>query len=100
VGNLGACARKTNLDIDINIVIISNKIISSFDLNNTDPFIKELEKRLNQDNSPYRRVKFLSEANLIQYFERRLKLTNDATLSELINKYKESKKQGKQQALF
>ena len=100
LGNVGAFARSSDLDIDISFIIISDKIIKKFFENKQDEFIIELENRLNQNNSPYRRMSFISESHLIWYFENRVKLTKDALLDDLIKKYKLSKKETIQQNLF
>jgi hypothetical protein len=100
LGSLGAHPRYKDLNIDISLIIISNKIIESLDTGNTDPFIIELEERLNRNNSAYRRMKFISENHLIWNIENRIKLTSDDVLEELIKKYKESRKQQVQQNLF
>jgi hypothetical protein len=70
--------------------------IESLELNGTDPFITEPEERLNQNGSPYRRMKFLSENHLIWNIENRVEITDDGILKNLILKYKESIKQKNQ----
>jgi hypothetical protein len=92
VGNLGAFARNNNLDKDISVLVISNKIIDDFYENITCDFIADLEGKLNQNNSPYRRIKFISEDHLIWYLENRAKITNSDQLSKLIKSYKDSRK--------
>ncbi len=96
LGNLGAFARNKDLDKDIDVVIISNKIIENVE----DNFIVDLENRLNQNSSPYRRLKFISENHLIWYLENRAKNTNDDLLEKWVSKYKSSKKLNEQQRLF
>jgi hypothetical protein len=100
LGNLGAHPRSKDLDIDISTIIISNKIMELLDTNYISPFIIDLEEKLNQNNSAYRRMKIISENHLIWYIERRIKLTKDDILNSLIVKYKESKKQKNTQSLF
>ncbi len=92
LGNLGAFARREDLDKDVSIIVISNRIIDRFYDGEKNPFIKELETKLNQNNSPYRRIKFISEDQLIWYLENRAKITNSNQLKDLIKDYKESKK--------
>ncbi|QIK56080.1 hypothetical protein G7051_17620 [Dysgonomonas sp. HDW5B] len=92
LGNLGAFARNKDLDKDISVLIISNKIIDEFHEGIIDPFIEDLESKLNQNNSPYRRVKLLSEDQLIWYLENRAKTTTSKQLTEIIKLYKDSKK--------
>jgi hypothetical protein len=100
LGNLGAYARDYDFDKDISLVIISNDIIENYNNGSSHPFIPELEKKLNQNSSPYRRMKFISEDQLIWYIENRIKQTNDEQLAELIKKYKDSKKEVRMDSLF
>ncbi|MDR1182684.1 MAG: hypothetical protein LBL13_11960 [Bacteroidales bacterium] len=99
-GNLGGHPRNENLNEEIDYVILSNAILDAFDLNNLDVFFVELEDKLNRNNSPYRKIKFISEEQLIQYFENRIKLTGDEASNALLAKYKESKKANIPQTLF
>ncbi|MEA4967713.1 MAG: hypothetical protein VB048_06315 [Bacteroidaceae bacterium] len=100
LGNLGAYVREKDFDKDIEVVVISNHIIESVYSESHLKFISEFEDRLNQNNSPYRRVKFISENHLIWYLENRIKNTNDDLLDELVKKYKKSCKGEIQQNLF
>ena len=61
LGNLGAYARNKDFGIDISIVIIGNRIIENPESQLFIDFATDLEAKLNQNNSPYRRVKLLSE---------------------------------------
>jgi len=100
LGNIGSSARSKDLNIDISYIIISNKILDYlFDCKYVE-FIADLESKMNQDSSPYRRMKYISETHLISYFENRIKLTNDEILKDLIKKYKQSQKKDVQQSLF
>lgn len=94
LGNLGAFARNEDLNKDIDIVIISNSIINQFEVEPLlpDPFITELENKLNQNNSPYRRIKILSEDHLIWYLENRIKTSNDEVTKKYLDLYKQSRK--------
>jgi len=100
LGNLGAFARNKNFDIDISIIIISNKIIEETDSNIYFDFATKLESKLNQNNSPYRKLKLISENQLIWYMDNRANNTNDELLMELIKKYKSSKVKPEQKNLF
>lgn len=100
LGNLGAFARNKDLDIDISIIIISNKIIENPNTDLYYEFITDLESKLNQNNSPYRRIKLLSENQLIWYIENRINNTNDELLENLIKKYKSLKTKSLQPNLF
>ena len=100
LGNIGAFARNKDLDIDISIIIISNRIIENPDTELYYEFITDLESKLNQNNSPYRRIKLLSENQLIWYIENRINNTQDELLENLIKKYKSSKTKSLQPNLF
>jgi hypothetical protein len=100
LGNLGAFARNKDLDIDISIIIISNKIIENPNTELYYEFITDLESKLNQNNSPYRRIKLLSENQLMWYIENRITNTKDELLENLIKKYKSSKTKSLQSNLF
>ena len=100
LGNLGAFTRNKDLDIDISIIIISNKIIENPNTDLYYEFITDLESKFNQNNSPYRRIKLLSENQLIWYFENRINTTKDELLENLIKKYKSSKTKSLQPKLF
>lgn len=100
LGNLGAYARNKDFGIDISIVIIGNRIIENPESQLYIDFATDLEAKLNQNNSPYRRVKLLSENQLIWYIENRVNNTKDELLDELIKKYKKSKTNSVQTDLF
>lgn len=99
IGNLGAFARSSDFEKDISVVVISNKIIDNFFDGTHHPFIEELENKLNQNNSPYRRIKFISEDQLVWYLENRAKISSSTQMDDMIKKYKESKK-NKGETLF
>lgn len=100
LGNLGAYVRDKDLGIDISIIIIGNKIIENTESELYFDFVTDLELKFNQNNSPYRKVKLLSENQLTWYVENRIKNTNDDLLDELIKKYKKSKTKPSQTNLF
>ncbi len=100
LGNIGAFARVKDMDKDIDIVIIGNEIIQDANSELYKDFVNEFEPLLNQNNSPYRRVKFITENHLIWYLERRYKENDDKQLEGLVQKYKKSKKEQKQLGLF
>ena len=99
LGNIGAFARAKNLDIDVSYIIISNQLVERFSRENYVDFFANLEDKLNQNNSAYRRIKLLSEEHLIWYFENRIVTNKDEQLKDLIDKYKQSRK-NKLQELF
>ena len=100
LGNVGAFARNKELESDINCIIVSNIIINNPDSELYFSFVNEFQEKLNQNNSPYRRIKIYSEDQLIWYIENRAKTTNDSQLSDLIKRYKGSLKLHTQQQLF
>lgn len=100
LGNVGAFARNKNLDNDINCIIISNEIITNSNSDLFSLFKSDFENKLNQNNSPYRRIKLFSENHLIWYMENRAKLSNDQNLISLIKRYKSSMTPLKQPTLF
>ena len=99
-GNVGAHPRSKDLGKDVSFIIISDKYIDLFESGTHVEFIADLENRLNQNNSPYRRMKFISEEQIVWYFEKRAKANKDKLLDDLIKKYKSSKKESFQQSLF
>jgi len=100
LGNVGAFARNKELEGDIHCIIVSNIIMNNPDSELYISFVSELQEKLNQNNSPFRRIKIFSEDQLIWYMENRAKITNDSQLSDLIKRYKSSIKQPTQQQLF
>ncbi|MDR1653390.1 MAG: hypothetical protein LBS01_07070 [Prevotellaceae bacterium] len=101
LGNIGATARDTDLDVDISYIVISNKLLEDFrkkDLQ-TD-FFTDLSQRLNTASSSYRRMKFLSENHLFLHLVNHGNRNNDPELKLLLNKYKESRKDPAQRDLF
>ena len=100
LGNLGANARAKDFDKDIDVMIISNNIMNNMYSDLAYNFRMNLEDKLNQNNSPYRRLKFISEEHLINYILRRANSSDDDYSQELIDKYKKSVKTNKQGTLF
>lgn len=100
LGNLGAYARSKDIDKDVEIVIISNQIADNLNADIFSQFTNDFEELLNQNNSPYRRLKFLSEKQLIWYLERRAQNTNDEDITRFIRKYKNSEKENGDNRLF
>jgi hypothetical protein len=100
LGNLGAYPRSNDLGSDVSYIIISNKIIASFTAGVPVDFISDLENRLNQNNSPWRRIRILTENHIVWYLEYRAKTRNDEQLEDLLKKYKLSIKESVQQELF
>jgi hypothetical protein len=100
LGNLGAYPQTNDLDSDIHCIIISNNIMDNPDSQLYRDFVSDMEARLNQNNSPYRRIRFITENHLIWYLENRIKLKNDDQLDDLLKKYRQSRKENTQQELF
>lgn len=100
LGNLGAFARQTELDKEIDFIIVSNFIMENPETLLSQTFRKNYQDKLNQDSSPFRRVKIITENHLIWYLENRAKITEDNNLLELIKRYKLGNKTPKQHDLF
>lgn len=100
LGNLGAFARQVDLNNEIEYIIVSNFIMENPDSIISQSFRKDYQEKLNQNSSPFRRIKIITEDHLIWYVENRAKLTDDSNLSELIKRYKSANKIPKQQELF
>lgn len=71
IGNVGGYARNLDFDKDIDVIIFSDKIISDLRKNIKCSFIEHLEDFLNQKNTPYRKLRFISETNLLDYLNMR-----------------------------
>lgn len=100
LGNLGAFARNKNLNNEIQFIIVSNQILNNPDSTLAISFRNDFQEKLNQNNSPFRRIKLISEDHLIWYVENRAKITEDKNLDELIKRYKSGNKTPTQQQLF
>lgn len=100
LGNLGAFARKIDLNNEIGYVVVSNFIMEDPDSIMSQSFRKDYQDKLNQNSSPFRRIKIITEDQLIWYIENRAKITDDRDTSELIKRYKSANKTPKQQELF
>lgn len=100
LGNLGAFARKSELDNEIDYIIVSNQIIENTNSLMSVSFRKDYQDKLNQNSSPFRRIKIITEDQLIWYIENRSKITNDKEINDLIKRYKSSNNIVKQQELF
>jgi hypothetical protein len=100
LGNLGAFARKIDLNNEIGYIIVSNFIMDNPDSSMSQSFRKDYQEKLNQNSSPFRRIKIITEDHLIWYIENRAKITEDSDLNNLIKRYKSANKITKQQELF
>lgn len=99
LGNMGAYPRNKEIDKDVNYVIIGNRVLVDSENSLYENFANEFEGLLNQNNSPYRKLYFLTEDQLILKIENRANNVNDNDLKVMIKKYKESTKNN-QSSLF
>lgn len=90
LGNIGAYARNRDIDSDISYVVIGNKILKDTNGDLYKSFVNKFESLLNQNNSPYRKVYFITEDQLIWKIESRAANTSDSDLRMFIKKYRES----------
>lgn len=126
LGNVGGYARTTNFEKDINVVVFSDFLMDRYKNGEKDEFFQMLEDLINGSSTPYRKLRFTTEALVIDLLNNRatgqLKQnkkdyqdeTNSAELKEkiakgierdelmlsMIKKYKDSTKQPQQQSLF
>lgn len=91
LGNMGAYARRNNLDNEVSIVIVANKILTEPYEEVYNAFVEQFTDLFNQKNTPFLRLIFLSEENLISFIMNRANNLNDDALKEFIKKYKASK---------
>lgn len=71
LGNIGGYARTTDFDKDIDVVIISDKMLDNFKRGIKDGFIQMLEDKINGSNTPYRKLKFTTENLLLETLKTR-----------------------------
>lgn len=87
LGNIGAHPNQKVMEPDIEFIIVSDKIINYPNSELCRSFIEDYEKKINQTNSSYSRVKIITETELIKYLTARAKKFNDEILLELIKRY-------------
>lgn len=87
LGNIGAHSNRTIMEPDIEYIVIADKIINNPRSELCLSFINDYENKINQTNSPYQRVKIISEYDLIKYLKNRANKYDDAVLLELVNQY-------------
>lgn len=90
LGNMGAYARRSNLDNEVSIVIVANTILTEPYEEVYYTFVEQFTDLFNQKNTPFLRLIFMSEDNLISRIMNRANNFNDDTLKEFIKKYKAS----------
>lgn len=91
LGNMGAYSRRSNLDNEVSIVVISDIILSKPYGQEYSHFVDQFSDLFNQNNTPFLRLIFMSEENLISRIMNRANNFNDDDLKEFIKKYKNSK---------
>lgn len=91
LGNMGAYARDNNLTNEVSIVIVSEQILSDPFSNCYSEFIKQFEVLLNRKNTPFLRLIFMSENDLLNRIQKRGENFSDDHLKEFVRKYKASK---------
>lgn len=71
LGNIGAYARTVNFDKDVDVIVFSDYVIDDLKHGFQNDFIIDLEKRINASNTPYRKLKFTTEALLLDFLKTR-----------------------------
>lgn len=126
LGNVGGYARTNDFDKDIDVVILSDNIITRFKEGDKDKFIQMIEELINSNNTPYRKLRFTTEALVLFYLKTRANgrirqnkkdlkdkensmdlnqrisesIDYDELMLDLLKKYNESTKEPQQQNLF
>ena len=126
LGNLGGFARMNNFDKDISLVIIPDVMMRKYMEGEKDEFIQMLEDKINANNTPYRKLKFITEELALDMMYTRASghlrqnnkdlkddnnslemrdeiqesMKSDTLMLDMIKKYKQSAKEPKQQSLF
>lgn len=126
LGNVGGYARFNDFGKDIDVVILSDRLLSRFCDGDKDEFIQLLEDSINANNTPFRKLKFTTETIVLEYLGNRAKgrtrqnqkdLKDEKLSDELVTKindsievdqlmldqlksYKDSIKEPQQQKLF
>jgi hypothetical protein len=90
LGNMGAYARRNNLEKEVSIVVVANKILSEPHMGLYTSFVNQFELLFNQKNTPYLRLVFMTEENLISRIQNRADNFNDDDLKDFLKKYKAS----------
>ena len=126
LGNLGAYAREKDFDKDISLVVIPDKMMKRYKDGDKDEFIQMLEDRINASNTPYRKLKFITEELALDVMKTRASshyrqnqkdlndksnssemnkeieeaIEEDNLMLDMIKRYKQSAKEPIQQRLF
>jgi hypothetical protein len=87
LGNIGAHPNRTIMEPDIEYMVVSDKIIT-YPLSELSlSFIMDYEKKINQTNSAFQRVRIITEHDLIKYLKNRAIKYDDHILLDLVSKY-------------
>lgn len=106
IGNVGGYSRDNDFDKDIDVVVIPDKLLERLRNNDKDPFLQNLEDLINSNNTPYRKLIFITEELTLNYLTDRAKgiLNSNSSVDHIllnqIKLYKSSAKEVKQQSLF
>lgn len=95
LGNIGACARLGEIEKEISILVVANKLLEEPNSDLYNDFAEELSILLNQSNSPYLRLIFMTEENLIDRIQKRATNFKDEALKDFLKKYKASRTKAK-----
>ena len=90
LGNLGATPSRL-LEDDADIIIIADVIMDG-DNNFFIGFKNKIQPLLNLKNSPYRKMRFITEEHLLLRLDKRITDKNDSDIADLLKKYKNSAK--------
>lgn len=71
IGNIGGYARMVDFEKDIEVVVISDKMLSDFKSGIKDEFIQLVEDRINESNTAFRKLKFTTENLLLETLKTR-----------------------------
>lgn len=90
IGNLGGMANQGRINSSTSVVIICDKIIKHPNSALSISFLNELSDKINQNNSPYKLLKFITESQLYDYLRDKQKFGEDRynEFRKLINSYK------------
>lgn len=95
LGNIGACARLGEIEKEVSILVVANKLLEEPNSDLYNDFAEELSILLNQSNSPFLRLIFMTEENLIERIDKRASNFNDEALKDFLKKYKASRTKAK-----
>ena len=73
VGNIGGTPRSSEFNKEVDVIIISDKIMGDLKDGIFDPIITEIESGLNAIKTPHRKLKFTSEKLFVEYLKMRAK---------------------------